>query len=89
MSKVEIYTRKFCGYCSAARDLLQRKGVAFHEFDTSADMQLRAEMVQRANGGRTFPQIFIDGRHIGGCDELYALEHSGKLDPLLAGSTVA
>jgi glutaredoxin 3 len=89
MSKIEIYTRKFCGYCSAAKDLLAKKGVAFNEFDASADSQLRAEMVQRSNGGRTFPQIFIDGRHIGGCDELYDLDQAGKLDPLLFGTSPA
>jgi glutaredoxin 3 len=87
MSNVEIYTRKFCGYCSAAKDLLTRKGVAFREFDASIDPQLRAEMVQRSNGWRTFPQIFISGQHVGGCDDLYELDRAGKLDPLLSGVT--
>jgi glutaredoxin 3 len=85
MVDVEIYTRKFCGYCSAARDLLSRKGIAYREYDAGSDMQLRGEMVQRSHGGRTFPQIFIAGNHIGGCDELYDLDHAGKLDALLAG----
>ncbi|EKS33678.1 glutaredoxin 3 [Afipia clevelandensis] len=85
---VEIYTRPGCGYCSAARSLLTRKNAAFTEFDVAVDPNWRAEMVQRANGGATFPQIFIDKQHIGGCDDLYALDREGRLDGLLAGQKV-
>ena len=84
MRPVEIYTTPFCGYCFRAKRLLQQKGVAFAETDVSGDYDLRAEMTQRAGGRRTVPQIFIGGTHIGGCDELYALERAGQLDPMLA-----
>ncbi len=84
MKQVEIYTTRFCGYCMAAKRLLQQKNVPYTEIDVGAAPERRAEMVQRANGGRTVPQIFIGGRHIGGCDELYELERSGKLSGLLA-----
>ena len=84
MQTVEIYTSPLCGYCHAAKRLLTQKGVAFTEFDVLQEPGLRAEMTQRANGGRTVPQIFVGETHVGGCDELYALEASGKLDPLLA-----
>jgi glutaredoxin 3 len=83
MAKVEIYSTMWCGYCARARALLQRKGVAFEDFDVDADGDKRDEMIQRAGGRRTVPQIFIDGRHIGGSDELAALERAGKLDALL------
>ena len=83
MSGVEIYTRALCGYCSAAKALLSKKGVAFREIDATFSPAERATMIQRSNGGRTFPQIFIDGQHVGGCDDLYALDRAGKLDPLL------
>jgi len=82
---VEIYTRPGCSYCSAARALLRRKQVAFTEFDAGKNPDFRQEMLARANGGTTFPQIFIDGFHVGGCDELYALDDSGRLDALLNG----
>ncbi|KQW19262.1 glutaredoxin [Afipia sp. Root123D2] len=82
---IEIYTRPGCGYCSAAKSLLARKNAAFTEFDVSTDPSLRGKMIERANGGATFPQIFIDGAHVGGCDDLYALDRAGKLDALLAG----
>ncbi len=85
---VEIYTRPGCGYCSAAKSLLTRKNAAFTEFDVAVDPDWRAEMVQRSNGGATFPQIFIDKVHIGGCDDLYALDRERKLDELLAGQKV-
>lgn len=85
---IEIYTRPGCGYCSAAKSLLTRKNAAFTEFDVAVDPNRRAEMVQRANGGTTFPQIFIDTQHVGGCDDLYALDREGKLDSLLAGQKV-
>jgi glutaredoxin 3 len=82
---VEIYTRPGCGYCSAAKSLLVRKSVTFIEFDVATDSKFREQMLARSNGGTTFPQIFIDKNHIGGCDELYALDREGKLDNLLAG----
>jgi glutaredoxin 3 len=85
MQKVEIYTTSMCGYCHAAKRLLARKGVSFTEIDVGRAPERRAEMVARAQGGRTVPQIFIGGRHVGGSDDLHALEAAGKLDPLLAG----
>ena len=84
MRPVEIYTTPFCGYCAMAKRLLDRKGVAYREIDVSADPSLRAAMVQRANGRRTVPQIFIGTTHVGGSDDLHALDHAGKLDPMLA-----
>ena len=84
MPNVEIYTSPTCGYCHAAKRLLAQKGVTFAEVDVARQPERRVEMVQRANGRRTVPQIFIDGRHVGGCDDLYALDAAGKLDPLLA-----
>jgi glutaredoxin 3 len=85
MTDVVIYTRMLCGYCSRAKALLSRKGVAFEEIDASFDPAARNEMVARSGGASTFPQIFIGGRHVGGCDELHALERAGELDALLAG----
>ena len=85
MVEVVIYTRDFCYYSDAARDLLTRKGVAFKEINASGNRELRSEMIESANGGSTFPQIFIGETHVGGCDDLYALEEQGKLDALLAG----
>ena len=82
---IEIYTRPGCGYCSAAKSLLTRKNAAFTEFDVAKDPAFRQEMFDRAGAGSTFPQIFIDKIHIGGCDELYALDREGKLDGMLAG----
>jgi glutaredoxin 3 len=84
MSNVTIYTRPMCGYCARAVLLLKKKGVAVNEIDAGFDQALRQEMVQRSNGGTTFPQIFIGDIHVGGCDELMRLDRSGKLDPLLA-----
>lgn len=84
MKPVEIYTSPLCGYCHAAKRLLKEKGVSFSEIDVLADPSRKAEMIQRANGGRTVPQIFIGDEHVGGCDDLHALERAGKLDPLLA-----
>jgi glutaredoxin 3 len=84
MAEVVIYTRDFCYYSDAARDLLTRKGVAFKEINATGNRELRSEMIERANGGSTFPQIFIGATHVGGCDDLYALEEAGKLDALLA-----
>ncbi len=82
MAEVLIYTRKMCGFCTAAKSLLSGKGAAFREFDATFDPKLRQEMMQKS-GRATFPQIFINGKHIGGCDELHALERAGKLDPML------
>ena len=84
MKPVEIYTSPLCGFCHAAKRLLTQKGVSFSEIDVLAQPERKQEMVQRANGGRTVPQIFIGDVHVGGCDDLYALERGGKLDPLLA-----
>ena len=81
---IEIYTSPTCGFCHAAKNLLNRKGAAFTEYDVTRDHAVRAEMMQRAHGRRTVPQIFISGRHIGGCDDLFDLDRQGKLDPLLA-----
>jgi len=85
MQTVEIYTTPSCPYCHAAKRLLAKKGVTYKEIDVSRDPGLRAAMMQRANGGRTVPQIFIGATHVGGSDDLHALDHAGKLDPLLAG----
>lgn len=84
MKPVEIYTTRTCPYCVAAKSLLTKKGVAFKEIDVGADPSQRATMMQRANGRRTVPQIFIGGSHVGGCDDIHALDHAGKLDPMLA-----
>lgn len=83
MANVEIYTTPICGYCHRAKQLLSSKGISFAEVDVMSDPSRRTEMTQRANGGRTVPQIFIGGKHIGGSDELSALERAGKLDMLL------
>lgn len=85
MTEVTIYTRMMCGYCSAAKRLLESKGVTYVEHDASFSPELRQEMIQRANGRSTFPQIFIGDRHVGGSDDLHALEREGRLDVLLAG----
>ena len=84
MKPVEIYTSPLCGFCHAAKRLLTQKGVSFQEIDVMADPARKPEMIQRANGGRTVPQIFVGETHVGGCDDLFALERSGKLDPMLA-----
>ena len=84
MAEVVIYTRDFCYYSDAARELLTRKGVAFKEINATGDRALRQEMIEKANGGSTFPQVFIGDTHVGGCDDLYALEQAGKLDAKLA-----
>lgn len=83
MAKVEIYTKMMCPYCSRAKSLLSSKGVTFEEYDITMGGPKRAEMLERANGRNTVPQVFIDGQHIGGSDDLAALERAGKLDPLL------
>lgn len=84
MSSVEIYSSPLCGFCHAAKRLLKQKGVKFTEINVLSNPDRKPEMIQRASGGRTVPQIFIGEIHVGGCDELYALERAGKLDPLLA-----
>lgn len=83
-AKVEIYTWSACPFCIRAKALLEKKGVQFTEYCIDGDGEAREKMAVRANGGRSLPQIFIDGRPIGGCDELYALESQGRLDPLLS-----
>jgi glutaredoxin 3 len=84
MAQIEIYTTRYCGYCRSAKALLTRKGVAFSEIDVTSDPEERSKMVERANGQMTVPQIFIGATHVGGFDELYALDRAGRLDPLLA-----
>ena len=83
MADVTIYTRQFCPYCTRAVSLLKSKNVNFNEIDAGMDAQKKAEMVERSGGGHTFPQIFIGDKHVGGCDDMMALERSGKLDSLL------
>ena len=80
MAQVEMYTTMFCPYCTRARTLLRNKGVPFVDIDIQEQPERRAEMIQRAGGRSTVPQIFIDGAHIGGCDDLIALDRAGKLD---------
>ncbi|RXF70818.1 glutaredoxin 3 [Hansschlegelia zhihuaiae] len=84
MPSVTIYTRSACPYCHMAKDLLEAKSVSFEEIDIGREPDRRCEMIERAGGRMTVPQIFIDGRHVGGCDDLYALDRSGGLDPMLA-----
>jgi glutaredoxin 3 len=86
MSQIEIYTTPFCPYCTAAKKLLAEKGAAFSEIDVSRDDALRDIMMERAGGRRTVPQIFIGAEHVGGCDDLYALDKAGGLDRLLGRS---
>jgi glutaredoxin 3 len=83
MADVTIYTRQFCGFCTAAKRLLDKKGVRYSERDATHSADLRQEMIKRAGGRSTFPQIFIGKTHIGGCDELHALNGNGKLDTML------
>ena len=85
MSKVTIYTRFLCPYCVRAVSLLKKKGVDFEEIDAGMSAEKKREMIQRSNGGRTFPQIFIGDAHIGGCDDMMALERKGVLDAMLQG----
>jgi glutaredoxin 3 len=84
MAPVELYTTPSCPYCISAKELLRRKGVAFTEINVAGAPGLRSEMVTRANGRTTVPQIFIGPTHVGGCDDLYELDEAGRLDPLLA-----
>jgi len=83
MARVEIYTTMLCPFCWRAKKLLEERGAAFQEVDVMCDGSLRNEMRQRAGGRTSVPQIFINGQHVGGCDELYALDRAGKLKPLL------
>lgn len=84
MPKIEVYTADYCPYCTKAKNLLKSKGASFEEIDVSGDDDARMALVEKANGMRTVPQTFINGKHIGGCDDLYALDEKGGLDPLLA-----
>jgi len=87
--RVEIYTTQYCGYCRMAKTLLTKKKIAFDEIAVDGNPALRAEMMERSRGGTTVPQIFIGKTHVGGCDDLYALEHAGGLDKLLATEATA
>ena len=84
MSKIKIYTTPICPYCVRAKALLKKKGAQFDEIDVFMDSEARAEMEAKADGRRSVPQIFIGEKHVGGCDDLYALDSKGELDPLLA-----
>ena len=86
MKTIRVYTTPFCPYCVRAKSLLKKKGAAFEEIDISLDPAARQEMLAQSGGARTVPQIFIGDVHVGGCDDLYALEREGKLDPLLASA---
>jgi glutaredoxin 3 len=84
MAAIDIYTIPYCPYCADAKELLSRKGVSFNEIHVAGNRDARKEMIKRANGRSTYPQIFVGMTHVGGCDDLYALDEAGKLDPLLA-----
>ena len=84
MAQVTIYTKPFCPFCIRAVSLLEKKGVAFDEISAAFDAETKAEMLERSGGRATYPQIFIGDTHVGGCDDIMALEQAGKLDPLLA-----
>lgn len=84
MKKIEIYTTNTCPFCFSAKDLLNKKNLAFHEVDLSGDTEGRAKLRDKLNGVTSVPQIFIEGQHIGGCDELYAIESTGELDKLVS-----
>ncbi len=85
-ANIEIFTKFACPYCYRAKQLLQSKGVAYREIDVAMDAALKREMIEKAGGRRTVPQVFINGTHVGGCDDLYALDRQGGLDTLLAAS---
>jgi glutaredoxin 3 len=89
MQPVEIYTTPYCPYCLDAKALLKKKNVDFTEIDVSRDRELRRKMTERANGRTTVPQIFVGATHVGGCDDLYALDSAGGLDPLLNGQAAS
>lgn len=84
MAKITIYTRDFCPYCTRAKQLLAQKNVKFEEINAGMDAKKKQEMIKRSNGGRTFPQIFIGDTHVGGCDDMMALDRRGALDAMLA-----
>ena len=84
MAPIDIYTVRYCPYCLDAKELLSSKGADFHEIDVTGNRDIRKAMIERANGRSTYPQIFIGATHVGGCDDLCALDAEGKLDPLLA-----
>jgi len=84
MANIDVYTVRYCPYCQDAKELLSRKGVSYHEIDVTGKRDVRKEMIQRASGRSTYPQIFVGTTHVGGCDDLYALDEAGKLDSLLA-----
>jgi glutaredoxin 3 len=84
VAQVEIYTKTFCGFCWRAKHLLESKGIAYREISVDFGGEVRQQMIERANGRTTVPQVFIGGHHIGGCDDLVELERSGKLDELIA-----
>ena len=86
MPEIEIYTQDWCGFCARAKQLLEKKGAVYREIDAPNGTPERAEAMQRSGGKTTVPQIFIGGAHVGGCDDLVALERAGKLDALLAGA---
>ena len=88
MAQVEIYTTRYCGYCHSAKALLTRKGIKYLEIDVSGDPAGRSQMIERANGRTTVPQIFVGSTHVGGCDDLYALHRAGRLDTLLAAEGI-
>ncbi|MEM1289010.1 MAG: glutaredoxin 3 [Pseudomonadota bacterium] len=83
MANVEIYTRAMCGFCARAKSLLSQKGVSFVEHDATFKPDMKAKMIEKSAGRATFPQIFIDDTHVGGCDDLFELERAGKLDAML------
>ena len=87
MPSIEVYTTPYCPYCISAKELLRRKGADFTEINVAGKPELREHMIERAGGRETVPQIFIGDTHVGGCDDLYALDHEGGLDPLLARNT--
>ena len=86
MAEVVIYTKNFCPYCRDAKELLQKKGLSFTEYDLMNEPQRRNEMIAKAGGRTTVPQVFINGQHLGGCDDIYALERQGKLDAIIKGA---
>lgn len=86
MADVVIYTKNYCPYCRDAKELLQKKGLSFTEYDLMTEPQRRNEMIAKAGGRTTVPQIFINGQHLGGCDDIYALERQGKLDAIIRGA---
>lgn len=84
MPEIVVYTKDYCPYCHAAKELLRKKGAAFTEVDIQKHPDRRAEMIQKAGGKTTVPQIFIGGKHVGGSDDIHALDGAGKLDPMIA-----